>query len=246
MSGTKASINKLISNLKFVKTLREKGVINYLELATVIMERNFREMPEFVDRCLNEFGADKVRLRSYFPFGSMPRHYEWFFDPRNPKHPYYDEYCKVMSNSIFKNEKVLLWSGDELSTQGDLMEANLAKESNYDIIKELVMNSDVGEKLSCYLKSNNVSSVVIYGNGVVGKILINILCSLDVTIEAIFDKYSCEKNYKGISVVVPGGNVRCEMIIVTTPYDFDNIQKDLKSKGYNSDITHINTILFEC
>ena len=58
-----------MSNLKFVKSLREKGMINELELATVYQERNFRTVPDLIKRFINDYGADVVRLRPYEPWG---------------------------------------------------------------------------------------------------------------------------------------------------------------------------------
>ena len=66
-------IARIIENLKFVKKLRDEGQINYLEIAMVMQERNFRTVPEFIDRCINEFGADKVRIRRFLPEKALPR-----------------------------------------------------------------------------------------------------------------------------------------------------------------------------
>lgn len=35
----------------------------------------------------------------------------WFNDLRNPRHPYYKEYKKVMKHPIFNHPKVFDWSG---------------------------------------------------------------------------------------------------------------------------------------
>ena len=61
LSGTALPISNLIDNLHFVKSLREKGIINYFEIATVYQEKNFRELPEFARRCIEEFNVDCVR-----------------------------------------------------------------------------------------------------------------------------------------------------------------------------------------
>ena len=45
LSGTKLPVSNIIDNLHFVKELRERGIINYLELATVYQEGNFRTLP---------------------------------------------------------------------------------------------------------------------------------------------------------------------------------------------------------
>ena len=43
--------------------LREKEIVNRFEIATVICERNFRQMPDFVKRSL-EFEPDSIKIIS--------------------------------------------------------------------------------------------------------------------------------------------------------------------------------------
>ena len=121
LSGTKLPISKLISNLHFVKGLREQGIINHLEIATVVQERNFFQMPDFVRRCIEEFGADTVRLRHYIIQHSDSPVRDWFTDMRNPYHPHYAEFRKVMQNPIFKHPKVRDWSGGRDSETPDIL-----------------------------------------------------------------------------------------------------------------------------
>ena len=87
LSGVRYPISRIENNLRFIKSLREKGIINYLELATVVQERNFRQLPDFTRRCIEEFGADEVRLRYFLPWGKYSADIEWFADVRNPYHP---------------------------------------------------------------------------------------------------------------------------------------------------------------
>ena len=58
LSGTKLPIENLENNLRFVKSLREKNIVNHFIIATVVQQRNFREMPEFCHRCIEEFVED--------------------------------------------------------------------------------------------------------------------------------------------------------------------------------------------
>lgn len=111
LSGTTLPISTIEKNLRFVKSLREKGIVNYFEIATVVQERNFRFLPEFTRRCVEEFGADNVRLRPYMPWGANAPEIEWFADIRNPRHPYYKEYKEIMKAEIFKHPLVHDWSG---------------------------------------------------------------------------------------------------------------------------------------
>lgn len=111
LSGTKLPISRIEDNLRFVKSLREQGIINRLEIATVMQERNFLEMPSFARRCLDEFGADSVRIRAYIRSYVQDRNIEWFFDVRNKEHPYYALYKKMMEDPIFNDPRVFKWNG---------------------------------------------------------------------------------------------------------------------------------------
>lgn len=121
LSGTTLPVQQVIDNLHFVKSLREKGIINHLEIATVVQERNFWQMPEFARRCVEEFGADTVRLRPYIIHGSGNPVRDWFTDMRSATHPYREEYRKIMQDPIFQNPKVLDWGGGRDSQTRDII-----------------------------------------------------------------------------------------------------------------------------
>lgn len=121
LSGTTLPVQQVIDNLHFVKSLREKGIINHLQIATVVQERNFWQMPDFVRRCIDEFGADSVRLRPYQPHASNDAARIWFTEVRNPSHPYHEEYMKVIQDPIFKHPKVSDWGLAAESHTPDLL-----------------------------------------------------------------------------------------------------------------------------
>lgn len=112
LSGTKLPISRIEENLKFMSDLRKNNVINMFEIATVLQEANFREMPEFTRKCIEEYHADKVRLRPIFPGGIYDKNIQWFFDVRNPYHPYYPMFKKMMEDPIFDDPRVYKWRGE--------------------------------------------------------------------------------------------------------------------------------------
>ena len=167
LSGTSQSVDKLIENLRYVKSLREKGVVNYLELATVYQEGNFRQLPDFVRRCIDEFGADYVRLRPYDPWGGEGLK-EWFMDVRNVYHPYHFEFLEIMKDPILKHPKVHDWGGGLESGLGP--EPYKGMRARYNIL-DYIMNSDeIVRELNKEVESNKV---VVYGMTLVGKGIIN-------------------------------------------------------------------------
>ena len=51
---------KLIDNLAYISKLRKEYIINKLDFSLVIQDRNFREIPDFIKRCLEQYQADSV------------------------------------------------------------------------------------------------------------------------------------------------------------------------------------------
>ena len=167
LSGTSLPVDNIVKNLHFVKGLREEGIINHVEIGTVVQERNFREMPEFVSRCLDEFAADSVRLRSVFVFRDAPMDYNvaWFSDVRNPHHPYHKEYLQVMKNPIFDNPKVYKWSGELESSLGE--HPGIQAERQLRDIKDKYDNL----LIRCMVPKLKGKNIIIYGAGVVGQMV---------------------------------------------------------------------------
>lgn len=103
---------KLIHNLEFIKTLREKNLINGYTSSFVIQDRNFREIPSFIERSLGEFGFDNVVLKPVYQWGTMPEEVFWFKDVLNPMHPYHKEYLEILEHPILKDKRVYNFGGD--------------------------------------------------------------------------------------------------------------------------------------
>ncbi len=105
---------KLMNNLVFVKKLRDRGIVNYFALALVIQDRNFREIPSFIERSLTEFGADQVILKPCYQWGTMPDDVFWFKDVLNPLHPYHAEYLEILDHPLMRDSRVFNFGGRSL------------------------------------------------------------------------------------------------------------------------------------
>lgn len=197
LSGTKLPISNLENNLRFVKELREQGIINELELATVMQEYNFREIPELVRRCIEEFGADQVRIRPYLQWGVQDHAMEWFYDVRNPYHPYNKEYQRVMQDPIFKHPKAWKWGNDFPSDSG--IHPFYRMEGTANIYEKMLMMDNFAERLKNYITNKTSGQMAIYGLSRVGKTLIH----MGFTPDIIIDKYTQETCYEGIDVIRP-------------------------------------------
>lgn len=242
LSGTSLPISNLIDNLKFVKSLRDQGIINNLELATVVQEKNFMQMPEFTRRCIEEFGADKVRIRGFEPWGAMDRDIEWFFNVRNPLHPYYDEYVKVMSDPIFKNPKVLNWMGHSSSLQGEI-----PSKAYYNILKKWHICSDPVKKLRSYMDNKGILSVALYGISEMTDIFYKIFVDSGIDVKYVIDKYSPLTEWRKIPVIRPikkdSSVIDSEGIIIMLFNKKEYIKNDLKKLGYEENVIELDDVL---
>ena len=235
LSGTKLPISQVENNLRFIKSLREQGIVNEFEIATVVQERNFREMPGFARRCVEEFGADSVRLRSFVPWGKKPLEEEWFTDVINPYHPYHKEYEEVMKDPIFQNPKVHDWSGGIGTHLGEhpyKKKLNYANKKIQVQQKYIVNQEDFMRDISN--KTPVGSDIIIYGIGEIGKVLVQALKD-QYNIVAIIDNNCCSKTYNNIPIVSKNdiASLNKDACVIITPLgDYSEIRKELINGGY--------------
>lgn len=239
LSGTSLPIDNIINNLYFLKSLREKNIINEFKIATVVQEYNFREMPEFTRRAIEEFGVDLVRLRSIVPGGRLDEDAQWFANVRNPLHPYFHEYKDVMKHPIFKHPKVWLWSGE---LNDDPLPSPYKKEKyDVEIMNRLIYKrEELIHKIKEAMKENDVSDIALYGLGILGRLFIE-LYQDRISVGNIYDKWPSCSIYKGIPV--HGSNsekLKAEKVVVLSQRakDIVEVKKDLETKT-NQDVIYI-------
>lgn len=237
LSGTNLPISVIENNLRFIKGLREKGIVNYFEIATVVQEQNFRQIPEFAKRCIEEFGADYVRLRPYEPWGAQSPEESWFTDIRNPEHPYYREYKKVMGNPILQHPSVHDWSGG-LDTVNKVMFPYKISHYKWQIVSEICENMEgMLNKLKNYSESKKI---VIYGIAAIGKILTKELLVSGYDIPYIIDQNSKHTSYMGINIYALDETEKMDkdIIVIITPLIYDQaIFEELKKHKFQKFIS---------
>lgn len=241
LSGTKLKIDQIISNLRFVKKLREEGKINFLQISTVLQERNFRTLPKFVDRCLNEFGADSVRVRRFLPEKAMDENYEWFFDVRNPLHPYHQEYLEIMKHPILKDPRVFHWTGEHLSNRGEL-----PAKANYRVMRNLFLTDDIGRKLSDYLKGLGYASIVLYAITDIARALLKVLKEEEIRVSYIYDRNTKLTEWQGLAVKKPlheNLTDTKEPLLVTLVARHGEMEEFLRHQGFSGEILCLDQIL---
>lgn len=113
--------------------------------------------------------------------------------------------------------------------------------SNYEIAMRMTEIDNLSEKLTNYLKISNINSIAIYGVGRVGSQLISLLKNTDINIVfAIDENKSIIEGIKTVSMKEIKDKV--DAVIVTTPYDFKQISKNLKLR-ISSQILNLESML---
>lgn len=243
LSGTSIKISQIEDNLRFVKSLRKQEKINFLEIALVAQERNFRTLPTFIRRCLDEFGADRVRVRRFLPEKAMDENIEWFFDVRNPLHPYHKEYLKVMEDPIFQDPRVFKWTGDHLSNRGEL-----PAKANYDVMKRLFLMENVGEKLSEYLIGKGYRKICLYAITDIGRALMKALKGQQLEVECIYDRNTRLTEWNGLEVKKPTHENLVELqlpLLVTLVPRHNEMEEFLHNHGYQGKVISLAKVLNE-
>ncbi len=227
LSGVQYPIERIEDNLRFVKSLREKGIINTLELATVVLPENFRTLPEFARRCIEEFGADYVRLRPYDNWGGQNDMEEFFMNLRNPKHPYYSEYKEIMKHPYFAHPKVHDHSGGN--------DAYLRRAVPYELsdIKWKLLTKILDDPEEVMEAVSEIRNPVIYGMGNITSALVKEMNCRNIRPLCIIDGYKESGSFEGIPVYnieeVKGLDNKEITVIVTPVTGVNDIYKTLKS-----------------
>lgn len=243
LSGTSLPVDNIISNLYFLKELREKEIINHFEIATVVCERNFREMPEFVQFSLKEFNPDRIRLRFFEPYGVRSKAMEWFYDVRNPSHPYYEEFVKVMKNPVFDHPKIWKWQGENLSELGE--HPYFDEECKVKLLSKLLIMENAEEKTGKYFKNYREGRFSLYGNGYVGKAVVSFLEKNRINFGDIFDTNAREGEWcKGHKVIRPSKeSVNDYDLFIITSAAYDEIKKTLLNLEYRGTIISLGEFI---
>lgn len=105
------NLKKALANIRFMGELRRQKLIDNLVLSFVIQDRNFRELPTFIEKSLNEYNADKVVLKPVYQWGTMPADVFWFKDVLNPIHPYHAEYQEILEMPVMRQPRVYNFGG---------------------------------------------------------------------------------------------------------------------------------------
>jgi organic radical activating enzyme len=111
LSGGLDNLDKTIEGLKFLGKLRTENKIDELKVTMVVQDTNFREIPNFIKRSIEEFNVDIVQLRPVMKWFKISKEAYLQKNVLNPLHPDYEAYIEVMKDPICSHPKVFHWSG---------------------------------------------------------------------------------------------------------------------------------------
>lgn len=104
--------NKIMHNLSFISELRKHDRIKHLAHSFVIQDRNFREIPSFIERSFRDYCFDSVVLKPVYQWGTMDDDVYWYKDVLNPMHPYHEEYLEILKHPALKDPRVYNFGGE--------------------------------------------------------------------------------------------------------------------------------------
>lgn len=163
-------LDKFNESFELIKNLRAEGKVNKLRVTMVVQDSNFREIPEFIQNCLDH-NADEIILRPIFMWFGINQD-EWFIkNVQNPGHPYHKEYMEILEMPICKHEKVYNWGI-----------TNEMHPVTYREYFTQILDANVKYVKGCIeeiRKAIGKNKVVVYGNGGIGKVLVKELLDVD-------------------------------------------------------------------
>lgn len=163
------------------------------------------------------------------------------FDIRNPLHPYHNEYLKIMEDPIFKDSRVFKWTGDHLSNRGEL-----PAKANYEVLKQLFLIENVGEKISEYLIGKGYEKICLYAITDIGKALMKVLQGQKIHVECIYDRNTCLTKWNGLEVIKPTHEnlVHLQLpLLVTLVPRHNEMEEFLRNHGYKGNVLNLAEIL---
>jgi len=164
----KDDLDAFNESFDYMKELRSENKIKHLRVTMVVQDSNFRQIPEFIQNCLDH-NADDIVLRPIFKWFCISEE-DWFFkNIQNPAHPYHKEYMEVLNNPICKHEKVFDWGISEKQKPITFQEFYAAP-NIYD-------HKYVKNRKKAIIEKIGNDEVVVYGIGNIGKILVEELTS---------------------------------------------------------------------
>jgi molybdenum cofactor biosynthesis enzyme MoaA len=100
---------RLLPNLEFLAGQRRAGAFGLFGLCFVVQERNFREMPDFVDLG-RKLGVDAIWFQRLVNFGTFDEQGLRDADVGDPNHAHHEEFNQILQDPRLKDPSVHLFT----------------------------------------------------------------------------------------------------------------------------------------
>lgn len=173
LSGNHKDFSAIIKNLGFIRSLREKEIVNEYDISIVVQESNYQELPSFIQRCIEEFKVDKVVVKPLYNWFMMTDEEYWFKDVLNPLHPYHESWKKMMEDPILNDSHVYLWGARNIHKP--MLHPAYQYKEMMSGVNVLIGLNDLAGSLKAYMDSQNKSGLVLYGENELTAVLVELL-----------------------------------------------------------------------
>lgn len=242
LCGGHDNLDKLLKNLEYIKSLREKKIVNQFDISIVVQERNFREFPSFIKKCIEDFNVDSVVVKPIYKWFKLTEEEYWFKDILNPLHPYHKEYFEILNEPICKDSRVYYWGSNNIHECAEHPSKRFVY--MFYALATLINEENINEKLNKIVKKHGYNNIAIYGVADLGIALYKVLKDSKINVKYFVDKYSGIKKLYDLDVVnlFDFDSNSVDTIMVTSINYFNTIQAELRKLGFNGEIISIKDI----
>ena len=227
LSGGHDNLDKLLHNLDFISSLRQEGKLNQFSVSIVVQDRNFRELPAFCERCLNEFKADKVIIKPVYRWFRMTEEEYLSKDILNPAHPYFEEYMDVWKDPRLDDPRIFWWGAKNIHPKTMLAEERLFKLHEASL-QWMELTAKHPAAFSEYLKSKGYHKVGIYGYDRLGKLLRKELKEWEPVV--ISDRFKQTDPEVQTIHTTQERFPEMDALIVSRFFEFDRLVEDIRTR----------------
>lgn len=119
LSGGIDNLDKTLSNIHFLSELRKENKIKELKITMVVQDTNFREIPSFIQKNLDDFEVDAIQLRPVMKWFRISDELYLKKNLLNPLHPNHEEFIEIINHPLCKHPKVYHWCGNNLKRKAE-------------------------------------------------------------------------------------------------------------------------------
>jgi len=247
LSGGYDHLETVLKNLRFLSGLRREGTINQLNVAMVVQESNFWEIPDYVHTLAHsgEFEIDGITLRPVYNWFKMNPETYWFKNILNPLHPYHKAYLKILADECWNDPKVYDWGCHNIRHAAP---HPLSQEKTYNRLLLDIYQNEQGLTPAEFLRSRMALTggkrVGYYGKTGFSKAMAKML--LDAGIDLAFQLTWVKEEDDGFLPKIAKQDFRPDMADVMLIIDFHKGHywfKDLPALGFQGPVLSIEEFI---